>query len=57
MDEARMDGTPEQQLRWRVKALREALTDIMAMTKDDAIVATVDAAIGVDNYNAKVMSE
>lgn len=53
MVEARMDGTPEQQLLWRVSALREALTDIAYM--DGAARQVARNALHVDDYNAETM--
>jgi hypothetical protein len=55
MEEARMDGTPEQQLLWRVNALREALSDLMSM--DGVARQIARNALDVDDHNAKVMRD
>jgi hypothetical protein len=51
--EARMDGTPEQQLLWRVGALREALNDITTM--DGVARQIARSALSVDDHNAETM--
>jgi hypothetical protein len=57
---ARMDGTAEQQLLWRVHALREALSMIVtvepARCTAAACVACAKNAIAVDDYNAEQMA-
>lgn len=52
MVDARMDGTPLEQAHWRIKALREALQDVL--TTDDIVAAHtfVRNALRVDNDNA-----
>ena len=52
MTQARMDGTAEEQLMWRVDALREALRDIKTMDDPAAMTATAGNALDVDNDNA-----
>lgn len=51
--EARMDGTTEQQLLWRVSALREALTDLA--TTDGVARQIARNALAVDDHNAETM--
>ncbi len=57
MIQARMDGTTEEQLMWRVQALREALRDIEDMSDPEAIIATVESAMAVDNHNRDIMAQ
>ncbi len=57
MPRARMDGTPEEQLMWRVDALREALRDIEDYSDPEAMVAAAGNALAVDNGNARTMLE
>jgi hypothetical protein len=51
--EARMDGTSEQQLLWRVGALREALSDITTMGGVARQIAR--SALSLDDHNAEAM--
>lgn len=55
MTEARMDGTLEERLMWRVLALREALSDIDIM-KDGVSHQIARNALLVDDDNAKLCS-
>ncbi len=61
MTKARMDGTTEQQLMWRINALREALHQ--AKTIEDTVAGAIFAkgtcenALNVDNGNASLMTE
>lgn len=51
--EARMDGTLEQRLLWRIAALKEALSDIATM-RDGATHQVARNALLVDDGNAKL---
>ncbi len=51
--EARMDGTFEQRLLWRIGALREALEDIRSM-RDGVSNQIASNALLVDDGNAKL---
>ncbi len=51
--EARMDGTLEQRLLWRINALREALSDIERM-RDGVTHQVARNALHVDDGNAKL---
>ncbi len=56
MTQARMDGTTEEQLMWRVQALRDALQDIEDMTAEAMKDAVMNALV-VDNHNREIMEQ
>ena len=59
MIEGRMDGTTEEQLMFRVNALREAMrevADVAANMSDPAVmIETAENAMVVDNHNRDIM--
>lgn len=57
MPEARMDGTPAEQLLWRVSALREAMQDALTMDHAGTMQQVIRNALGVDDYNAETMKK